>query len=390
MTVKTELRLPCLELRHGSKRVMYSFAVDGKQLPLFSAVSRIRRDDQASVLGYQRPEVLSHIGEIRSYIESKDAMIPNAIVIAFDDRVRFVPLEISDDSIGVGFGHLVIPIGELTTGSSKPGLIVDGQQRVAAIREARVESFPIWVTAFKAENEADQREQFILVNSTKPLPKGLIYELLPETSTRLPAMLQKRRFPAHLLDRLNHDDDSPLRGIIRTPTNGDGIIKDNSIIKMIENSLSDGALYRYSQPVPKERSNRDAMLDILKSYWQAVAQVFPEAWGLTPKKSRLMHGVGIVSMGLVMDAVADRLREDGVPTSEQFKADLISLRPVCRWTNGYWELGPGQQRKWNEIQNTSRDIQMLSNYLLFEYKNRVWGRARTTNYGSSPEPSGSS
>ena len=32
------------------------------------------------------------------------------------------------------------------------------------------------------------------------------------------------------------------------------------------------------------------------------------------------------------------------------------------------------QRKWNELQNTSRDIQMLTNYLLSEYKARVWGK----------------
>ncbi len=45
--------------------------------------------------------------------------------------------------------------------------MVDGQQRSAAIREARVEAFPICVTAFITESAAEQRSQFILVNSTK-------------------------------------------------------------------------------------------------------------------------------------------------------------------------------------------------------------------------------
>ena len=37
------LSLPALEVRQGEGRVLYSFAVDGKKLPLFAAVSRIHR-----------------------------------------------------------------------------------------------------------------------------------------------------------------------------------------------------------------------------------------------------------------------------------------------------------------------------------------------------------
>ena len=50
----------------------------------------------------------------------------------------------------------------------KPGWIVDGQQRSAAIRNAQVSAFPMCVVGFVAETDAEQREQFILVNSTKP------------------------------------------------------------------------------------------------------------------------------------------------------------------------------------------------------------------------------
>ena len=49
---------------------------------------------------------------------------------------------------------------------------MDGQQRCAAIRDAKVDRFPICVTAFITDSDIEQRSQFILVNSTKPLPKG--------------------------------------------------------------------------------------------------------------------------------------------------------------------------------------------------------------------------
>ena len=370
----SELRLPCLEIAQGKDRLLYSFAVDGKVLPQFTTISRIRRTHQAVIQGYQRPEVRSHITEIKSYLESDNPLIPNAIVVAFDSRVRFEADPNQNGALGFArTGTLVIPIDDDTPDQDKPGWIVDGQQRVAAIREADILYFPICVNAFIAQNDKEQREQFILVNSTKPLPKGLIYELLPTTEAHLPTLLQRRRFPAYLSDRLNHDEDSPFVGLICTPTTQEGIVKDNSILKMLENSLSDGALNRFRDPATGG-GEAEKMLQLVKAYWSAVAAVFPDSWGQNPRRSRLMHGAGIVSLGFVMDAISDRYRRDGIPTKEQFVAELTPLRDYCSWSSGYWEFGPGTQRKWNELQNTSKDIQLLANFLLVQYKQKVWSK----------------
>ena len=367
-----ELRLPAIEVRQGPSRTLYSFAVDGKLLPKFTTVSRVRRDDDARIEGYQRPEVLSHIAAIRRYLESPDPLLPNALVVAFDGRVRFEP---SRARVAKGAlsqtGTLVIPINERWADEKKPGWVVDGQQRCAAIREARLDQFPVCVTAFITDSESEQRSQFILVNSTKPLPKGLIYELLPATAGPLPSLLQLRRFPAHILERLNYDEDSPLRLMVNTPTTCEGVIKDNSVLKMLENSLTDGVLYRFRDPDTGE-GDVEEMLGVLKDYWSAVREVFAEAWGLPARRSRLMHGVGIVSLGFVMDAIADRHWRTGLPGQTDFAADLKALKDVCRWTGGFWDFGAHNQRRWNELQNTPRDIQLLTNYLLFEYKARVW------------------
>jgi len=148
-------------------------------------------------------------------------------------------------------------------------------------------------------------------------------------------------------------------------------VKDNSILKMLENSLTDGALYRFRDP-KTGTGDIDAMLLILKGFWGATGQVFEDAWNLPPKRSRLTHGAGIVSLGFVMDAIADRHRKAKRLTVQTFAADLEPIADLCRWTEGYWDFGPGAQRKWNEIQNTTKDIQMLANYLLMQYKSRVW------------------
>lgn len=380
----TVLRVPAIEVTQGPRRRLYSFALDGKQIDSFATISRIHRDPDEGVQGYQRPEVVSHIAQIREYIESENPMIPNAIVIAFDKRVRFEPSTNGvEHNAYTRPGTLVIPVDPTVEDEKKPGWVVDGQQRLAAVREASIRRFPMCITAFIAPSDKEQREQFILVNSTKPLPKGLIYELLPGTEARLPGLLQKRRFPSYLLNRLNQDADSPLRQRIRTPTMDEGIIKDNSVLKMLENSLSDGALYRF-RDARTGTGDIEAMLSMLKNFWSAAAEVFADAWELPPKRSRLTHGAGFVSLGFVMDAIADRHGRKGVPQRKQFHADLEPLVDVCRWTDGYWDFGPGVQRRWNEVQNTTKDIQMLANYLLIEYKARVWNHARVNKMSAEP------
>jgi len=382
MKRKQVLHLPALEIRQGRSRVIYNFAVDGKLLPQFTSISRIARNEDDLIQGYQRPEVISHIAQIREYLESHAPMLPNSIVVAFNKRVRFMPTAGKNGSVYSRAGTIVIPISEEQ--EQRVGWIVDGQQRAAAIREARLRSFPVSVVGFIAADDEEQREQFILVNSTKPLPKGLLYELLPSTSAKLPELLQRRRFPAFLLDLLNRNEDSPLRGMIQTPTTPDGIIKDNSILKMLENSLSDGVLYRFRDN--EGTGDTESMMEILKHFWTSVREVFNSAWGLPPRQSRLMHGAGVVSLGFLMDAISDRHRKSRIPSRNLYTADLLPLFDECRWTDGYWDFGPGAQRKWNEIQNTTRDIQLLSNHLLIRYKALVWNRTGVELKASDSKP----
>jgi DGQHR domain-containing protein len=369
------LRVPAIEVRQGN-RTLYTLAIDGKRVHEIATVSRIKRSENGTLGGYQRPEVLSHIEEIRNYLESESPMIPNAVVIAFDSRVTFAPAKGPHTDYSRA-GELIIPVDPSWAPENRPGFIVDGQQRLAAVREAQIDSFPICVSAFITDDLTEQTEQFILVNSTKPLPKGLIYELLPGTDTQLPSLLARRRLPAAMLSRLNRDEASPLHRMIQTPTNPEGIIKDNSILKMIENSLSDGVLYRIRQGMG-EQLDYEPMLGVLFSFWSAVKEVFAGEWGLPPKRCRLLHGAGVVCLGLVMDAIADRYRSKGLPSKSQFARDLTAVAPVCRWSEGHWDFGPGQQQKWNEIQNTSNSIKLLSNYLLVQYKGLVWNKGSTS------------
>jgi DGQHR domain-containing protein len=364
----SELRIPALEIHQGPHRTLYTFAIDGKQLPKVAAVARVRRDDDSCLHGYQRPAVLAHIKAIRRYLESTDPLLPNALVVAFDKRVIFESSAQSSPPAYSRPGTLVIPLDNDWSDADKPGWIVDGQQRSVAIREADIPHFPVCVTAFITDDEADQRSQFILVNNTKPLPKGLIHELLPTASGPLPAQLQVRRLPARLLERLNYDADSPMRRRIQSPTMPEGVIKDNSVLRMLENSLMDGALYRYRN-LNLGGGKTEAMLTTVKTFWTAVSAVFEEAWTLPPRKSRLTHGIGIISLGYVMDAIADTMPDaDDALNIDKVINELAILEDACPWTAGTWNFGNGTQRKWNDLQNIPRDIRMVTNHLLDIYR----------------------
>ena len=357
---RNELRLPALEVHQGPHRV-YSFAVDGKKLRSFTAVARIRRSADFGIEGYQRPEELSHVAAIRSYLESRDPLMPNSLVVAFDSRVRFEPARRRHRrrEVGTRWGTLVIPVDESWEEIDKPGWLVDGQQRCAAVNDAAVESFPFLVGAFISDSVDEHRLQFLLVNSAKPLRRELIDELLPVAVGEVPLPLRRRRFPTYLVELLNHEPDSPFRGRIRTLSTPDGIVKSNAVRRMIENSLSDGVLYDYRDM--EGGGDVRAMVRLLVAYWSAVATVFEEAWRLPPRRSRLTHSVGIVSLGVVMDGLVEA---HGVLSTEEFAQRLAPLRSVCHWTSGTWVFRHGQHRSWSELRNLSEDTRLLTDHLM--------------------------
>ncbi|MFI8775099.1 DGQHR domain-containing protein DpdB [Gordonia sp. NPDC062954] len=362
-TANNVLRLPALRIKQGDREV-YSFAVDGKQLLDFTAVSRVGRGEDGELAGYQRPEVLSHIRAIRRYIESDGAMLPNAVVVAFNDAVSFRPSRGANGHEFASVGELHVPVD--STCSDKPALLVDGQQRVAAIRDAEVDSFPIAAVGFVADDE-EQRSQFILVNNTKPLPKGLIHELIPGSAGYLPPKYARRKLPASVMIQLNLNPDGPFFERIQTPTSPDGYIKDNSILKMIENSLFEGALYRYRDPIDGS-GDETAMVAHLEMFWSIVRETWPEEWAAAPRKSRLTHGVGIQSLGYVMDTLTDGYHVDHLNRAE-IERKMKGINEVAAWSSGQWSLAPDDIRKWNGLQNTPNDVKLLTNLLLRAVRN---------------------
>ena len=178
-----------------------------------------------------------------------------------------------------------------------------------ALARAKRQDFPVPVNAFIADSVDLQRDQFLRINNTKPLPRGLVTELLPKISTSLPPRLSMRKAPSALCDLLNTHEDSPFRGLIRRPSTSaedraTAVVTDTSIVQALEESLKSpsGALFPYRN-LSSGETDFAGIWAVLLLYWTAVRDTFPQAWGKPPEKSRLMHGAGIRAMGRFMDRI---------------------------------------------------------------------------------------
>jgi DGQHR domain-containing protein len=370
-----------LRIHQHPKIPLYLFALEAGEVDLVADVARISRDEAGELLGYQRPEKKQHVKQILEYLDGDDVLFPNGLILALPSSVRFRGSRGPNPSDGLAtIGMLEIPLPE-SRDAPRPALIVDGQQRSLALARTRNAKFPIAVAGFVSEDLSVQREQFLRVNTVSPLPSDLVSELLPEVNTQLPTKLSSRKLPAILVNALNQDGDSPFKGLVKqASTTGskksETVVKDNSLLQAITASLSpSGVLFPYKD-LSSGTTDTSTIRSILVVYWTAVRDTFPEAWGISPNKSRLMHGVGIRSMGQLMDRVMERVMfEVDINSDEAYSkvmAELALIEPYCRWTKGRWsEINFA----WNELENVTKHINILSNYLIRVYQKARMGAA---------------
>jgi DGQHR domain-containing protein len=360
---------------------LYLFALEAGEVDLVADVARISRDEAGKLLGYQRPEKKQHVKQILEYLDGDEVLFPNGLILALPSSVRFRGSRGPNPSDGLAtIGMLEIPLPE-SREAPRPALIVDGQQRSLALARTRNAKLPITVAGFVSEDLHVQREQFLRVNTVSPLPSDLVSELLPEVNTQLPTKLSSRKLPAILVNALSQDGDSPFKGLIKQASTtasrkSETVVKDNSLLQAITASLSpSGVLFPYKD-LSSGTIDTSTIRKILVVYWTAVRDTFPDAWGISPNKSRLMHGVGIRSMGQLMDRVMERVMfEVDINSDEAYSkvmAELALVEPYCRWTKGRW---PEINYNWNELENITKHINILSNYLIRVYQKARMGAA---------------
>jgi len=174
LPLSAKLRVPAIELRQGG-RALYSFVVDGKRVHEFAAISRIRRSE-GEIQGYQRPEVLAHVAGIRAYLEGEGAILPNAWSSPSTTRSGSSRSGAGSPSPTAAWARCSSPCVATRTGQVSSSMASNGLRH---LREASLASFPVCVSASWPETRPSSASSSSFVNSTRPLPRSLVYELLP-------------------------------------------------------------------------------------------------------------------------------------------------------------------------------------------------------------------
>ncbi len=78
-----------------------------------------------------------------------------------------------------------------------------------------------------------------------------------------------------------------------------------------------------------------------------------------------MHGIGIRSMGKLMDRIVSSGSASHRDPVSDFKRELSHIAPYCRWNAGVWEELGGM--RFDDFQNVPKHLSVLTNFLIRKY-----------------------
>lgn len=378
------------ELGDGSKR--YQFTCDGR---LIRSVARVDRLDAIAGSGNQRDEIKTHVNEIAAGIRS-GTQVPNSILLVLKRDLTvenpdepppnsFIILRpIQDQPIVVNSPsddtrviqrlrsvEIDMPYRKAAFDEEKAAVLVDGQQRTAALSMVDVDevpSFALSVNAVVADDD-DAKRVFQVANSTAKIATQFSRALLA-TMGESPGYMKEEKVLALAVKMLAiAREDSPFYHLVQYP----GVSSErrppvayNSIFQVVS---------EFYNSALKDKFDDDAKLlaDVVARAFDIVRVVWPAAWGKKPTQSRLMHGIGLRGLAslLVSKLEArfpeyDNLLADGL--WEETRASIRRLQPKLVWSETEAaEASLATRKTWREQiinrQNTNQDISAFSHFL---------------------------
>src|SRR5262245_21307122 len=74
--------------RQSAKHACMTIAAPARDILAWAQIERVGRSGDGKLRGFQRPQIASHIKEIRDYLSQRDSVLPNPIVVAFVGGVK--------------------------------------------------------------------------------------------------------------------------------------------------------------------------------------------------------------------------------------------------------------------------------------------------------------
>src|SRR5437867_10467466 len=105
------IRRSALRVEQDRRHPLYLFALTGEELLRIAEIARVGRDQDGSLVGYQRPAVTRHIKNIAEYLDSETVLFPNSLILALSEKVRFTATaRRSSESPFLTPGTIAIPV----------------------------------------------------------------------------------------------------------------------------------------------------------------------------------------------------------------------------------------------------------------------------------------
>lgn len=374
-------------LRDGTSR--FQFTCDGRLLRSFARIDRL---DAFSGEGQQRAEIKKHVQEIAKGITG-GTQVPNSVLLVFVEELTRTEPEEEDEELGglfvfvrpksdwvevpsptggpsvqrFRFVEIDIPFRRAAFDGEKPALLVDGQQRTAALALVSVDEVPAFDLSVNAvvADETDAKRVFQIANSTVKIATDFSLALLASMD-EAPGYLKSEKIRAGAVRKLAlADPDSPFHNLVRYP----GAKVPGAVVAY--NSLFHVAGIFEASGLPVD--DAQVLSELIKRGFNIVKEVWPDAWGKRPTESKLMHGAGLRALASVLTLKLEVAHSNGRDLASEdvwseIRASIERLAAVVPWTEAAAAAGPrtatdNWKKEIQNRQNTSQDISGLTTFL---------------------------
>jgi DGQHR domain-containing protein len=244
--------------------------------------------------------------------------LPNSLVLNLRKSVRFEPS--GDGKSGV----LIFPSDgsenqgkKITDKTNKYGYILDGQHRLVGFDYAPTVVFDLPVTAFVDADDSLGKKVFTDINSTQTKVSPILMQAI---QYEIGELQPEKQAAVTVAKRLNEQTDSPFYGMVKFSPDERGKISSVTLSTYIRPIIGlDGPLYE---------KNENQRVQILRNYFQAYKDIYPQAWG--SKIHVLTKTLGLHVMTGLFARVYKRCEryEGGNTTVDAFKNQLQNLVSV--------------------------------------------------------------
>ncbi len=321
------MRLKAFSIRQRGGRSQFDIYVS--TMPAYQLIERsaIDRWTPENPEGYQRLPDERRLswgrGSAVRYLMRELGCFPTSVLLNVRGELSF------EGEFDLGWCIL----GELTIDDDSKLWLIDGQHRVEALkraveRNADFEEYPVIVSLLRLPKRFDELMLFYIVNRRqRSVPTDLAYrhlqQMLWEKGTEWLYELEGRRgvrlgLATEIVDYLNEDPRSPWSGRVKRvgeDRREEHIIHDKPLIRSVAEVLRE----RVFEGMPIRE-----LADLLTDYWNAIAKVYPRAFG-KPQSYTLLATPGIFSLHMLFPSVYAMCAKSGVITEERMNQILVGL-----------------------------------------------------------------